>query len=101
MKGIQLADYDLSVEVVRDDTGKIVSGMVIGDVLEQNQAIILNLHKGELKENPYLGVGLSDMLLDYNPLAWRTEIREQLEMDGQVVDSVKVSPSGIEIDAHY
>lgn len=101
MKGIQLADYDLSVEVVRDDTGKIISGMVIGDVLEQNQAIILNLHKGELKENPYLGVGLSDMLLDYNPLAWRTEIREQLEMDGQVVDSVKVSPSGIEIDAHY
>ena len=101
MKGIQLADYDLSVEVVRDDTGKIVSGMVIGDVLEQNQAIILNMHKGELKENPYMGAGLSDMLLDYNPLAWRTEIREQLEMDGQVVDSVKVTPSGVEIDARY
>lgn len=101
MKGIQLADYDLSVEVVRDETGKIVSGMVIGDVLAQNQAIILNMHKGELKENPYMGVGLSDMLLDYNPLAWRTEIREQLEMDGQVVDSVRISPSGIEIDAKY
>lgn len=66
MKGIQLADYDLSVEVVRDNTGKIVSGMVIGDVLEQNQAIILNMHKGELKENPYMGAGVSDMLLDYH-----------------------------------
>lgn len=101
MKGIQLADYDLGVEVSRDETGKIVSGMVVGGILVQNQAIILNLHKGELKEDPYTGVGLLDMLLDYNPLAWRTEIREQMEMDGQVVDSVKVNPSGIEIEAHY
>lgn len=101
MKAIQLKDYDIEVKVKRDSYGKIVSGMVIGDVLHQNQAIILSMRKGDLKENPSIGVGLSDLLLDHNILSIRSEIRQQLELDGQTVNSVMVSKSSIAIDAKY
>ena len=101
MKAIQLKDYDIEVKVKRDSYGKIVSGMIIGDVLHQNQAIILSMRNGDLKENPSIGVGLSDLLLDHNMLSIRSEIRQQLELDGQTVNSVMVSKSSIAIDAKY
>lgn len=101
MNGIQLTDYDLTVNVLRDSSGKISGGLVIGDILRQNQALILLLHKGELKSDPSVGVGISDMLLDHNLQIWKREIREQMELDGQKVDSVDVSASGITVDAEY
>ena len=101
MKGIQLIDYDLDIKVQRDKYGKIISGLVIGDILRQNQAIILSVAKGELKENPSIGVGLTDMLLTHDLTAIRNEIRQQLEMDGQTVDKIVVTPTLVEIEAHY
>jgi len=83
------------VPVIRD------GALHLEDTLHQNQAIILSLHKGELKENPAVGVGISDMLLDEDPLKWRSEIREQLEMDGQTVNDIKITRTTIDIDAHY
>ena len=41
------------------------------------------------------------MLLDSDPLYWRTEIREQLEMDGQTVNSIEIGNDSITIDANY
>lgn len=101
MKAIQLNDYDIEVKVKRDGYGRIVSGMIIGDVVHQNQAIILSMRKGDLKENPSVGVGLSDLLLEHNLLSIRSEIRQQLELDGQTVNSIKVTESSIAIDAKY
>lgn len=102
MRGILIgADYDIQIQPQRDASGKIASGLVIGNVLYQNQALIIGGYKGEVKEAPYVGAGIGDMLLDHDPLAWRTEIREQLEIDGQTVESVKVSNSGISVEAHY
>ena len=102
MSGIQLtADYDLDVQVERDNRGRIVQGLAIGDTLAQNQALILICHQGEVKESPAVGVGIEDMLLDHDPLRWRTRIREQLEIDGQTVDEVKVTNKGITIKASY
>ena len=75
--------------------------LAIGDILRQNQALLLMLHKGELKERPAAGVGISDMLLDNDPIYWRTQIKEQLEMDGQRVGSVKITRTGIQIEATY
>lgn len=93
MKGILLdGSYSLAIE------GRTLA---LGDTTRQNQALILLLHKGELKENAAVGVGISDMLLDHDPLHWRQEIREQLEMDRQNVRSVKITQKGITIDAHY
>lgn len=93
MKGL-LLNKDYSPEV----QGRTLA---IGETTRQNQALILLLHKGELKESPAVGVGISDMLLDHDPLHWRQEIREQLEMDGQNVRSVKITHNGIMIDAGY
>lgn len=101
MNGIQLIDYDLAVDVTRDTSGKIAGGLVIGDILRQNQALILLLHKGELKSDPSVGVGISDMLLDHNLQIWKKEIREQMELDGQKVDSVQITASGLVIDSKY
>lgn len=102
MRAIQLnTNYEPSMEIIRDDVGCILSGLQLGETLHQNQALILQLHKGELKENPAVGCGISDMLLDNDPLYWRTVIREQLELDNQIVSAVKITKTGIVIDAKY
>lgn len=101
MNGIQLTDFELSIKPKKDAEGKITAGLQVGDILYQNQAIILCAHQGELKENPAIGCGISDMLLDNDPIYWRTRIREQLEMDGQTVSSVRLKQTGIEIESTY
>ena len=101
MKGITLIDYEAVIQPHRGPDGKIISGLVIGDTLHQNQALILHLHKGEVKERPMTGCGVSDMLLDNDPIYWRTLIREQLEMDRQTVTNIKITTKSIEIDAQY
>lgn len=102
MIGITLtADYEPRIRLVRDEEGRIIEGLALGETLPQNQALILTLHQGELKEAPAVGCGISDMLLDHRPLFWRARIREQLEMDGQTVNSIKITTTGIHIDARY
>lgn len=101
MKGIQLTDYDIAVKVKRDRFGRIESGLIVGDILHQNQAIILTMRKGDLKENPSIGVGLPDMVLEHNLMAVRNEIRQQLEMDGQRVNSINVTSAAVQINANY
>lgn len=101
MKGITLIDYEAVIQPHRGPDGKIISGLVVADTLHQNQALILHLHKGELKERPMAGCGISDMLLDNDPIYWRTLIREQLEMDRQTVTNIKITTKSIEIDAQY
>lgn len=76
-------------------------GLALGEITPQNQALIVQCHKGEFKENPAIGVGIEDMLLDHDPLRWRQRIREALEIDGQEVESIKISPSEISISAKY
>lgn len=101
MNGIQLSDYDIDIHALMDDNGKIVSGVVIGDILAQNQALILQTHKGEWKEDPSIGAGISDMLLDENLMLWKREIREQMELDGQTVREVTITGMKITIDSKY
>ena len=101
MTGIQLTDYDVDVNVKRDASGLIASGLVLGDILAQNQALILSMHKGDLKSDVSVGVGIDRMLLDSDRLGWEREIQEQLEMDGQMVESVEVTNKEIKIKAQY
>ena len=97
MTGIQLIDNDIDIRVVKDASGKIETGFVLADILPQNQALILTM----LKEDISVGVGLSDMLLDNDILAWRSEIREQMELDGQTVNSVQITTERIIINSKY
>lgn len=101
MTGISTSDYDIVVQVRKDSYGKISSGLVLADILPQNQALILEMHKGELKENPSVGVGISDMLLDNDLQAWKSRIREQMEMDGQTVEGIAISRYSMSIDSYY
>ena len=99
--GIQLTNYTPRISVKRDRNGRITQGLTVGNTLRQNQALLLVLHSGELKDNPAVGVGISDMLLDHHPLYWRTKIREQLRMDGQTVRELKLTTTGLRIEAEY
>lgn len=101
MNGIRTEDYDIKIDVQKGLDGRIISGLEIGDILRQNQALIMVMHKGELKENPSVGVGISDIINDHQLDKWRAEIREQMEMDGQKVDSVKLDNYGLTIEAGY
>ncbi|MCW3088937.1 MAG: hypothetical protein JWP81_6 [Ferruginibacter sp.] len=101
--GILLNDeYDLQVLPVRDANNKIVSGLVIGNTLYQNQAVILMAQPGEIKEMPVLGVGINDVVLDTDFLSWRRRIRQHMELDGQTVNEVKFDLNkNLVIDAGY
>ena len=101
MNGIQMTDFDLDIKVVQDDAGRIVSGLVVGDILHQNQALLMVFHKGDLKDDVSVGIGIDRMLLDNDRLTWSREIREQLEMDGQKVEEVKIDNKSIKIKASY
>ena len=101
MIGIQLTDYDVNIDVKRDGDGHIASGLVLGDILAQNQALILSMHTGDLKSDVSVGVGIDRMLLDNDRLGWEREIQEQLELDGQMVEAVEVTNREIKIKAQY
>ena len=101
MNGIQMIDYDIDIKVVTDESGRILSGLVVGDILHQNQALLLVFHKGDLKDDVSVGVGIDRMTLDNDRLTWSREIREQLEMDGQKVEDVKIESNTIKIQASY
>lgn len=85
---------DLKIAVVRDASGKITSGLEIGDVTEQNQRTILLAEKGEIKENPLLGVGLTSFLDHDEPSELLREVRENLRADGQTVSKCGFDTGG-------
>lgn len=93
MTGIQLnANYDLFVR-----NGKLT----LGEITPQNQALLLAAHKGEYKESPLLGVGLSDVTNDHDWNGWKRIIAEQLETDGQRIDRLEISEKGLILEAQY
>lgn len=95
--------FDLKVQVVYDDEGKILSGLSIGQTTEQNEAIILVMQPGENKEFPTLGVGLADCLLDNSDLlAFRHSIRKNFAMDGLNITRLELyDVNKIDIKATY
>lgn len=94
---------DLQLSSKRNKQGLIAEGLVIGETAAQNQAIILQSFKGEFKEYPTLGVGISDILSDNEPTGWRREIALQLESDGMKVRTVDINftSNKLIIDADY
>lgn len=97
------ATGDLLVAAQRDAAGLVAQGLEIGTTTFQNQALILQASKGEFKEYPTLGVGISDMIGDNETTGWRREIALQLESDGMKVESVEldIKNNKLIIDAEY
>jgi hypothetical protein len=97
-KGILLNEEtgDLAINVVRDASGKIVSGLTVGDADYQNIRLIVLSNKGDFKEHPILGVGAEKYLKSVgreNDL--RREIAVQLEAVGYGKADVTVTKDGI------
>ena len=100
--GIQLKDgFDLDIQVRRDASGRIISGLVVGDITYQNQAMILKAQKGEFKGAPTVGVGIENMVNDHDFRLWRREITEQLEADGQRIDQLTINEREFILKAKY
>ncbi len=108
-RAIQLNDstsqgeiMDVKITVVKDGDNKILSGLTIGNTLEQNKALILILEPGELKEYPTLGVGMNSALLNNDYLEMRHIIRTQLMKDGLTVQELNLyTNKNISIKAKY
>jgi len=92
--------------ILLDETGGIMvhnGGMAVGNTSLQNQYMILVAQKGEFKEHPALGVGISNMLGDDDVLEWKKQIREEFKKDGLKVNKIDLDlqTGDIAIDAHY
>lgn len=96
-KGILFTnDFELDISTLRD-AGGFLSGLQIGNVALQNQKIIINASKGEIKEDPLMGVGLNAFVDSEDSNALMREIRSQLHRDGQKLISVSLKDKTIEI----
>ncbi|WP_299713634.1 oxidase [uncultured Tenacibaculum sp.] len=88
-----------------DETGDllIVNGdFVIANATLQHQEHIILAQKGEYKEFPEIGVGISNMLNDENPRDVITQIRRNFEYDGMEVNQLDFNAKGdIIVDAPY
>lgn len=59
-KGVLFTDnLELAVNVVRDDQGLIVSGLVVGKCIDQEAFFVLKAKPCDFKEDPVLGPGLT------------------------------------------
>lgn len=107
--GMQLVDHtddgelmDLKVNLQHNADGLITQGLLLGNTLEQNKALILIAHPNDFKANPTLGVGIGDITLDSDLLDYRIKIREDFATDGLQVDSLDLySTQKIKIEASY
>ncbi|WP_299682984.1 oxidase [uncultured Tenacibaculum sp.] len=88
-----------------DETGDllIVNGdFVVTDATLQHQEHIILAQKGEYKEYPEIGVGISNMLNDENPRDVITQIRRNFQYDGMEVKQLDFDPAGdIVVEAPY
>lgn len=91
MKGI-LVDtaYELLIRPKLDGSGKITSGLVIGDTTDQSAAFVLQMNQGELKEDPLLGCGLTSFIRGkYSPSQLEARIRSHFTRAGLNYDEYK------------
>lgn len=82
-------DFDLQVKH---------GSLLLGDTQEQNAALIVNTEKGEWKEHPLMGAGLSRMVKTSN--SQREIIRHitvALEADG-ITAAVTINDGKLQID---
>ena len=86
-----VTDIDLKIDVKRDLNGQIIQGLVVGNILSQNQALILISQQGEFFMNPTLGVGINNLILDRDYLRFKHKIREEFTKDGLKIERLELS----------
>lgn len=100
--GIRITNgFEPELNIVKNSDGKIETGLVVGNTLEQNQALILLCHKGENKEFLQLGAGIEDMLNDNDFGLWKRRIIYMLSLDGMKVKELEINDKEIRLEADY
>ncbi len=101
MNGILIEDTnDLAIVPVRDGSGLIVSGLVLGNIDYQRCRLIIEAHKGEFKELPTLGFGIDSYLkagMDKKQL-FINELTKELKSDGFTNASVSVGETLLDFE---
>jgi len=94
MKDILLdQDGDLSIEN---------GDFKIGESDNRHQEHILRAEKGEYKESPEVGVGISQMLSDDRYDEMMIEMKKQLQYDGMKIKTIRFEGDGkLIIDGKY
>ncbi|KMQ70246.1 hypothetical protein [Chryseobacterium koreense] len=102
LKPVSAELYDLDVQVMHDQNGKIISGLVLGPTLYQNLACLLMAEPGDFKLSPDLGVGLRNALLDEDLLRYRHAVKEQAAKDGIFIKHLNLyNLKNYSIEAEY
>jgi hypothetical protein len=93
---------DIKIQLKRGDSNQIEQGLLIGNTMNQNQALMLIASTGDFKANPTLGVSINDLMLDQDYLGCRHRIREHFLKDDLKVRSIQLeSGKPLIIDANY
>lgn len=93
-RGILLGDNgDLQVKVMRDSSGLITQGVVVGESDYEHVKLIVESSQGDFKDFPVLGVGERYLKSVGRAAEMRADILTQLELDGYKAD-VQVSDTG-------
>jgi len=92
-------------DILLNDDGSLLirnGDFVVGESMNQQQAMLLIAHPGEFKMNPETGIGISDLLLGEELLEYRHRIRNQYMLDGLKINRLELYEIGkLKIDAEY
>lgn len=77
--------------------------LVIGDSNVQHQNILLLSQPGSFKENPDIGVGIENYLMDDDSAGLKDKVREEFTKDGQKVDLINydIQTGNLDYNANY
>lgn len=73
----------------------------VGESTLQNQMLLLMCNKGELKQYPDRGVGVSNYIETENNGSLSREIHSEFVRDGMKIISIKVNLPNINVEAEY
>lgn len=97
-----LESMDLKIDVLRNGDGLITRGLMVGDIMNQNQAIIIMSNPGEFPFVPTIGCAIQDLILDNDYLRMRHRIRDHFSKDGLKIQKLEFSEGKpLVIDAIY
>ncbi len=92
-------------DILLDDNGDLLikdGHFVIGESTGQHKKILLLAEKGDIRQYPFVGVGIQNSLEDDELADLGTQIQKQFELDGMKVRKIEVFEDGtIKENASY
>ncbi len=88
--------------IIGNEEGLDKGDFQLAESTKQHQALLLLANKGEFRQSPLVGVGVNLYLEDDRLGAMKSELQQQLFLDGMTVDQLRIFNDGqVFIDASY